>query len=197
MPAEKSAGIFGGYIMKYFRLFEQISHKVSRFLSWVASVSLFLMMFLTACDVVGRYIFNYPILGTQDMVELALVICVFGAMGHVTLARGHIRADMMNPLLSKRNNAILGAGSFILSLMFAPLLAWQTSLKAIENLQNLKIVTSTIPVPVGPFFAFAALGLWLLCFEMLFDIIKYIREAKDPSNPEFSKDVAEDELSKL
>jgi TRAP-type C4-dicarboxylate transport system permease small subunit len=197
MPADDSAGIFGGFLMKYLRFFGKVIHRVSRFFSWVASISLFLMMFLTACDVTGRYIFNYPILGTQDLVELALVICVFGALGHTTLARGHIRADMLNPVLSKRNNAILGACSFILCLTMGILLTWQTSLKAVETLQNMHMTTSTISIPVGPFFAFAAFGLFLMTIEMIFDVIRYVREARDPDNPKYSGNMAEDDFANM
>jgi TRAP-type C4-dicarboxylate transport system permease small subunit len=184
-------------MMKYLRMFEKGVHKVSRFFSWIAAASLFVMVVLTTIDVAGRYVFNSPVIGTQDLVELGLVICVFGALGHVTLSRGHIRADMLNGVITKRSNAILSALSFIISAPIAILLTWQTASKAIENLKNMNIVTSTISVPVGPFFAFAAFGLLMLTIEMIFDIITYIKEAKDPDNPDYSRKTSDEDFTCL
>lgn len=172
--------------MKYLRRFEKIIHQLSRFFSWVAAGSLLIMAILTALDVVGRYLFNSPITGTQDLIELGLVICVFGAMGHVTMVRGHIRADMLNPVLSKRGNAILSAGSFIISLLFAVILTWQTTIKAVDSLKNMDMVTSTISIPIAPFLAFTSIGLTMMILEMIFDIFLYIKEARDLDNPLFS-----------
>jgi TRAP-type C4-dicarboxylate transport system permease small subunit len=164
--------------MKYFAAIDKGVHWVSSVLVYVSGACLFLMMSLTTIDVVGRYIFKHPLRGTMDFIEEGLVICAFAGWGYVTRQRQHIRADMINAILSKRWNAIVGGACFIASLPMAIIMAWQTSAEAIKVQTIGTAVTGTIGVPIGPFFLFAGFGFCWFCVEMVFDIIRSIREAK-------------------
>jgi TRAP-type C4-dicarboxylate transport system permease small subunit len=164
--------------MKYYEAFEKTVHKISGVFIYLSAAALFLMMMLTTADVIGRYILNSPIKGTQDLVELGLVVCAFAGLGYVTLHRQHIRADMINAVLSKRKNAILSSACFAISIPVAIALAWQTCAEGFKVFVAGKAGTPTISVPIGPFFLFAGLGLILLCVEILLDVIRYIHEAR-------------------
>jgi TRAP-type transport system small permease protein len=163
--------------MNYYIAFEKVVHKISRSFMYIAAAALFLMMVLTTCDVVGRYIFNSPIRGTQDLIEFGLVLIGFSALGYLTSERHHMRADMLNSILSPRKNAIAGAACFLLSLPFAVILAWQTCAEGIKVMGG-NYVSATLSVHLGPFFLFAGFGLILLCVEIVLDIVRYIGEAK-------------------
>jgi TRAP-type C4-dicarboxylate transport system permease small subunit len=164
--------------MKYFAAVEKGVHRVSTALVYVSGACLFLMMSLTTIDVVGRYFFKHPLRGTQDLTELGLVVCAFGGWGYVTRQRQHIRADMINAVLSKRWNAIVGAACFMVSLPVAIIMAWQTSVEAIKVQTIGSAVTGTIGIPIGPFFLFAGFGFCWFCIEIVFDIVRSIREAE-------------------
>jgi TRAP-type transport system small permease protein len=162
--------------MNYYRAFEKAVHKLSRGFMYVAAAALFVMVILTACDVVGRYIFNSPIKGTQDMIEFGLVLIGFSGLGYLTSERHHMRADMLNSVLTPRGNAIVGAACFILSLPFAAILAWQTCVEGIKVASG-NYVSPTLSIHLGPFYLFAGFGLILLCVEIVLDIVRYIEEA--------------------
>jgi TRAP-type transport system small permease protein len=163
--------------MHYYRTFEKAVHRISRAFMYFAAAALFLMMILTTCDVVGRYMFNFPIKGTQDLIEFGLVLIGFSALGYLTSERHHMRADMLNSILSPRKNAIVGAACFLLSLPFAVILAWQTCEEGIKVMGG-NYVSATLSVHLGPFFLFAGFGLILLCVEIVLDIVRYLAEAK-------------------
>jgi len=55
--------------MNYYRKFEKAVHKISRSFMYLAAASLFLMMVLTTCDVVGRYNRAYVIEGGTITLE--------------------------------------------------------------------------------------------------------------------------------
>jgi TRAP-type transport system small permease protein len=162
--------------MCYYRVFEKAVHKLSRSFMYLAAAALFVMVLLTTCDVVGRYILNSPIKGTQDMIEFGLVLIGFSGLGYLTSERHHMRADMLNSMLTPRGNAILGAACFLLSLPFAVMLAWQTCVEGIKVASG-NYVSPTISVHLGPFYLFAGFGLVLLCVEIVLDIVRYIEEA--------------------
>jgi TRAP-type transport system small permease protein len=165
--------------MKYFAVVNKGVNWVSTALVYVSGVCLFLMMILTTIDVVGRYVFKHPLKGTMDLIEQGLVILAFAGWGYVTRQRQHIRADMINAVLSKRWLAIFGAACFIVSLPIAVIMAWQTSVEAIKVQTVGTAVTGTIGMPIGPFFLFAGFGFWWFCVEIVFDIIRSFREATD------------------
>jgi TRAP-type C4-dicarboxylate transport system permease small subunit len=157
--------------MKYFAAVEKGVHRVSTALVYVSGACLFLMMSLTTIDVVGRYFFKHPLRGTQDLTELGLVICAFAGWGYVTRQRQHIRADMITAVLSKRWNAIVGAACFIVSLPVAIIMAIKVQTVG-------SAVSGTVGIPIGPFFLFAGFGFCWFCIEIVFDIVRYIREAE-------------------
>ena len=87
-------------------------HNITYFLSWIATGALSFMVVITSIDVFARYVFNAPILGSNELVESSMVVFVYGAMAHATVARTHVCANVVDPLLSKRQREILGAFAF-------------------------------------------------------------------------------------
>jgi len=163
--------------MNHYRRFEKAVHTISRSFMYLAAAVLFLMMVLTTCDVVGRYVLNSPVQGAQDMTEFGLVLIEFSALGYLTSERRHMRADIINTMLPPRKNAILGAVCFVIALPFAVALAWQTCTEGLKVARG-TYLSPTLSVPLGPFYLFAGFGLILLCVEILLDIVRYIDEAR-------------------
>ena len=53
---------------------------VTSTLGWVACAALYAIILIVIINVVGRYFFNQPILGTVEIVELVIVIFAFLAV---------------------------------------------------------------------------------------------------------------------
>ena len=169
--------------MKLFQKIANAVHKISNVFAWVGTVALFFMMLLTFIDVLGRYIFNKPVIGAQDVVEQLMVVLVFTVLGQVTIDRIHIRADVLNPVLSVRNYCIISAISFGIAAAVVILMAWQTGIQAWKHVLNLNLVTGVISMPLAPFYVITSLGLALCFLEMAFDIAKYLVESKGTALP--------------
>lgn len=73
-----------------------------RVLAFIAGAVLFMLMLATFADVVGRYFFNRPLLGTYELTQLALALTIFSAMPWVTLNSGHVEIDFVYTRLSPR-----------------------------------------------------------------------------------------------
>ena len=82
---------------------------MKRFAAWLqaalgitsASV-LFLMMLITAVDVVGRYVFNKPLPGGFELTELLLAALIYCGLPLVSARREHIVIDTFDPFFSPR-----------------------------------------------------------------------------------------------
>jgi TRAP-type C4-dicarboxylate transport system permease small subunit len=63
---------------------------------------LFLMMLLTALDVVGRYVFNRPLNGAFEVTEMMLAALIYCGLPLVSQQRGHIVIDTFDTFMSRR-----------------------------------------------------------------------------------------------
>ena len=61
---------------------------------------LFLMMMITAVDVVGRYVFNKPLNGGFEITEMLLAALIYCGLPLVSQRREHIVIDTFDPLMS-------------------------------------------------------------------------------------------------
>jgi TRAP-type transport system small permease protein len=155
----------------------KVIHKISYSLSWISAVILGFMMLITFVDVVGRYLFNKPLLGAADVLEQLMVVFIFCVLAQVTVNREHIRADIITSLLSRRNKAIAGAAGMFIGLIATVIMTWSASIY-VGNL-SFNTVTGVIRLPIAPFYYLAAFGLIICCFELLFDIIRYVIESRE------------------
>jgi len=70
--------------------------------SGCAAVALLGIMLLMLVDVAGRYLFNAPVPGAGEVIELLMGITVFAALPLVTARGEHVRLDYLERALQKR-----------------------------------------------------------------------------------------------
>jgi TRAP-type C4-dicarboxylate transport system permease small subunit len=63
----------------------------------VAAVDLLLLMLLVAADVAGRYLFNKPISGGYELVQLLMGVLVFSALPVISRTNEHITIGLLDP----------------------------------------------------------------------------------------------------
>ncbi len=68
----------------------------------VSATVLFLMMLVTAVDVIGRYVFNQPLNGGFELTEMMLAALIYCGLPLVSQRREHIVIDTFDPLMSRR-----------------------------------------------------------------------------------------------
>ena len=64
-------------------------------LNAMATLWIFLIMFLTTADVLGRMFFNAPITGTPELIKVSLVGIVFMQLSHTFWMNRHIRSELI------------------------------------------------------------------------------------------------------
>ncbi|MCO5072273.1 MAG: TRAP transporter small permease [Rhizobiaceae bacterium] len=127
-------------------------------LTWIAGISLFVMMVLMTIDVIGREFMRRPLTGALELIELTLVVTVFAALPLASWRENHIVADLFDPFLSFRVKGILRAvGSFIGGVVFTLVLPniWQLAARA----NQFGDVTPQLGIPVS----WAIVTIFVLC----------------------------------
>ncbi|NYT63315.1 TRAP transporter small permease [Alcaligenaceae bacterium] len=118
------------------------------------------MSLLTVVDATGRYLFNHPITGSVELVELLMVTVIFTSIPLMTRARGHIVVDSFSHFFSVRMQRLQDQVAGVISLIISSLLAWITLHKA-QTTADYGDMTAMLNIPLAPFVYFMALLLAL------------------------------------
>ena len=134
---------------------DAISKISLRLLTFLLGAIVVLMMVLTTIDVVGRYVFNSPLPGTQEITQLLLALLVFAAAPLVTAERSHITTDLFDKVIKGRVRSVRNAIVFLLSALASAVLAWRFMEQA-SQMSSMSGATPVIRIPIGPFLYFCA-----------------------------------------
>lgn len=144
------------------RFLELHTERVTLWLARVGAVVLAVMMFMTFFDVIGRYFFNSPIVGTVDMTELFMGLIVYLGIGLTTFQRGHISVDLLTTRLPTRLHLVFDLFAQVVSGTLAAAISWRLWVIATETVAN-NDVTRVWELPIYPVvFALAAASVMMV-----------------------------------
>ncbi|MEZ5842594.1 MAG: TRAP transporter small permease [Hyphomicrobiaceae bacterium] len=69
--------------------------RIEVFLAYVSAACIFVLMFIAVVQIVGRKLFNAPIFGYIDMVEIAMGTFAFLAISYCERLGGHVRMELL------------------------------------------------------------------------------------------------------
>jgi TRAP-type C4-dicarboxylate transport system permease small subunit len=117
----------------------------SRLCGWAAGISLAAMMLVTVADVVLRAVFNKPIRGTLEIVELLLACAFFLALPASFLRDEHIVVDIVDGVAG-RWVPLLKRIALAIAVVLLAAMAWQGWIAA-RDAVAFNDVTSDLALP--------------------------------------------------
>ena len=116
----------------------------------MASVVLVAIVMAILADVAGRNLLNAPLRGTQDLMQVALIIIIFGAVAMVDRQDANIAVDLLEPKFSPLLNRSLNLiGRWLGALIFFGIAWAMVDSATISKLLNLG--TNILNIPKAPF----------------------------------------------
>lgn len=148
--------------------------RASLLLSYVGAATLFLMMILVTIDVLGRYLFNCPILGVYEVTELSMVILVYSFLAHTQSRKAHIVVDelILFGHMPERVRFFINILNHSAYLVMMLLFAWTGVKRALEFI-DVGQTSMNLKLPYAPFTLFLVLGCLVMGIEYLRDIIRF------------------------
>ena len=134
------------------------------------------MMFLTATDVILRYVFNRPISGAYEVIEYMMAILIPFGLGYCALQGGHVAVDLVVSRFPKKIQSIIGSITTLICLGLFILITWQNVIYIGENFES-KLTSAVLLIPVYPFVAAVAIGSAALCLALVLDFLNYLTKA--------------------
>jgi len=142
----------------------------------VAAGILAVMMFLTAMDVLLRYIFNRPISGALELTEYMMVILVAFGIAYCAVLKGHVRVEVLTSHLPPRVQSVISSITYLLSLSVFSLITWQGAIY-IKLIFDDELTSTVLLIPRFPFVAILTLGCAIFSLVLLVDFLDYLSQA--------------------
>ncbi len=155
---------------------EKIVILVTRWLNWIAAVTLIVVMGIVCANVVGRSFWGTPVKGTVDIVSLLGAIIVGWAIAYTQVLKGHIRIDLLLQRLPSRVQYIIDSVIDLAGLALFALISWQTVIFAKANFEVGEL-SEVLKLPITPFASVVAVGCIALTFVLFIDLIKSVSKA--------------------
>jgi TRAP-type mannitol/chloroaromatic compound transport system permease small subunit len=96
--------------------------------AWIGVITV-----LISCDILGRVLFNSPIIGVPEIVKVSVVAIVWLQMSHTLKIGAHIRSDVVLSRLSPKGRAFVDLIASVLGAFVFGLLVyadWDTMIEA-------------------------------------------------------------------
>lgn len=140
-------------------------------LGGIAGVILFVMMFLTCADVVGRYFLNSPVRGAFELTEIMLACLIFTGLPLVTLRQEHITVDVLDGVTPDWLLRIQHVIASLIACVATGYLAWRLSIRAAnmlasgETTAQLKLTLGYLTYSMSLLMALTAVAFLILIFR--------------------------------
>ena len=154
----------------------KIIRSITQILLAIGAAMLAAMMFLTAADVVMRYIANRPIAGAFELTEYMMAIFVPFSIAYCAEQNGHVSVELILNKFPKNFQKIVEILTSSLTMGFAFLISWQNFLYIRETYAD-KITSSVLLIPVFPFIAPVAIGIGVYTLVIMLQIFHSTPEA--------------------
>jgi TRAP-type C4-dicarboxylate transport system permease small subunit len=160
---------------KTIRALTRAVNPIVRIITYVAAGVLSLMMFITAADVLLRYLFNRPISGTWELTSYMMAVVVGFGLSYCALVKGLISVEVLTSRFSPRAQAVFNCITYFFSFLFFSLVTWQ-SILYIKLIFKSNLVSAVLLVPTFPFVAALALGSLVFTLVLLKDFLEYLSQ---------------------
>ena len=149
----------------------------SSILNVIAMVLLFLLMVQGAADVIGRYIFNRPIMGTMERGSVLLALMVFLAWGYTQIAKGHVNVSFFLLRCSPRAQATANFATSLLLLIFFGLIVWQAIITAQRYHEGGRLIY-VVHWPLAPFQLLVSVSAFVFCLVLIMEMVQFLFQMK-------------------
>jgi len=129
-------------------------------------------MLVVCGDVVGRSIFNTPLDGATESVELLLACLIFFGLAAAQQTKQHYMVELVVVRLSPRVQAILAGLTLLMSAGVTALLCWYSVGQALTSFRMDEVGFGTVAFPLWPARSIVAFGLGLFSLQYIIQVLR-------------------------
>lgn len=160
-------------------LVSKVFHGSAIVLAAIAGLNLLFMVALIAIGVGARFLFSWPILGVNEIVQFVSVVCVMLALPYCTLRETHVRVDVLDELIGRWGRLLGDILSRLLSASVLGVLVWRAWLKTLDA-HEFGDATNMLSLPIWPSYGMIALGGAICVAILLFQTVVILSGKSTP-----------------
>ncbi len=160
--------------------FERWIARISQVLIYFSAGSLLGMLFLGTADIIGRYLFRKPIVGTVEIFEVLLPAIVLFGLAYTQRNKAHIAIDLFYSRLPPKPRAILGFATTCWAVILFGLMGWQGILQSLSHRQTGSMITN-IGVPMFLTRLFVPIGAFAMLLVLIVDVRHFLTQIRKGS----------------
>ncbi|CAG1006713.1 MAG: TRAP transporter small permease [Rhizobiaceae bacterium] len=143
-------------------------------LTFLSAVALGTLLAVTFASVIMRYVFNAPILGSNEIIQLASVVLVMLAMPGAAQAGMHIRVDVFDQRIGAIGRLTGDVLTRAISVYLLGILAWRAWGKLLDAAE-FGDATNMLRIPLWPFYGLLILGSVLYALVLAIQLVDIVR----------------------
>lgn len=147
------------------------SRRFDIWLALAAGLVLAMMMVLVFAGVLLRYLFNAPILGSNEILELASVAVVMLAIPYCTVEDAHVRIDLLDSFLGRAGRLLTDAIYRLLAIVLLFFLV-RSYLGRTLDAWTYADTTNLLHIPIWPFYGLVGLGMGLFAAILALQLLR-------------------------
>lgn len=140
----------------------------------VAAVTLLALSAVTVIDVVGRYVFNAPIGGADEMTVFLMAVGVYAVLPRISHREEHIAVDIIDLAFPRRWLGLRQALLNALGAAFMAMVTWRMSIVA-ARMDEGNEVTMFLRLPKGPLAYFFTAMCAIAAVLLAWNVVRYLR----------------------
>ncbi len=151
--------------------FERMNHSITLTVNGVGVFSLAAMMCVTVVDVISRFLFNLPVIGSIEITGFLLLLTVFLGIPYAGAKKQHITINALVSKLPQRTQLITDSIIVLISLILFSVIAWRSILYSLL-LKDMNTVTAVLRLPVPYFALVVTFSCGLFCLVLLVNLFR-------------------------
>ena len=149
--------------------------QISRYTGFGGAIFLVAMMMITVADVILRALFNLPITGAYDLVQLFLVGTVFLSIPEVFLNDENIVVDFVDHIFGRSAISLLKVIANLAALVFLAVLSWRMIQPALDSIR-FNEVSPDLSIPMVVHWALMIAGIVLALPAAAWLLVERVRQ---------------------
>jgi len=142
---------------------------VVKVLTWVGNGAIVVIILIFLIDICGRAVLNKPLYGSDELIELTMIILGFAIM-YATRTKQHVKIDILSPRLPRPTQAILTSIGSLLEFGLSAVIAYEVFIKALHMLK-MHEVSNLLFIPMGPFVLGLSISFFVSCLTSLLQAV--------------------------
>ena len=156
---------------------EKAIYNISNTFGNIGIGMLLALVSLDTADVIFRYFFSKPIVGTLEISEILLPGIVFFGWSYTQARRGHVAVRFVVDRFTPRVQQAIDLVASLLMFIFLALVVWRGIETAISYWHSNRWI-AVLNVPIFPFQLFVPLGAFVFCLVLITQVLDLLTELR-------------------